>query len=199
MAYGSTELNPGTGGDSIAHDAISGVKFQRVKLAHGAEGAATDASATSPLPVRSVVEVFDLTFALDTLAYADGDVLMSSTQSIANFFADTTDGRMLYSIHVLDESDQGMGFDLIFFDSNVSLGTVNAAPNISDTDARSIIGRVSISGTEFYDLGGCRIATRTGINLPLLANGSTTLYVSAISRGTGTYAASGIRVKLGTV
>jgi hypothetical protein len=34
----NTTLNPGTAGDVIASDDIGGVKFQRVKLIHGADG-----------------------------------------------------------------------------------------------------------------------------------------------------------------
>ena len=47
----NTELNAGTGGDTIATDDIAGVKHQRVKIQHGADGSATDVSAASPLPV----------------------------------------------------------------------------------------------------------------------------------------------------
>jgi hypothetical protein len=39
----NTELNAGTGGDTIATDDIGGVKHQRVKLSVGADGAASDA------------------------------------------------------------------------------------------------------------------------------------------------------------
>lgn len=47
----NTQLNAGSGGDLIATDEIGGVKHQRVKVQHGADGAATDVSAASPLPV----------------------------------------------------------------------------------------------------------------------------------------------------
>jgi hypothetical protein len=48
-----TTLNPGSGGDVIATDDISGVKFQRVKLIHGADGTNDgDVAATNPLPVE---------------------------------------------------------------------------------------------------------------------------------------------------
>ena len=50
----NTTLNAGTGGDVIATDDIGGVKYQRVKVAFGADGSATDASATSPLPVNLI-------------------------------------------------------------------------------------------------------------------------------------------------
>lgn len=47
----NTTLNSGTGGDVIASDDIGGVKFQRVKICHGADGSSTDVSSASPLPI----------------------------------------------------------------------------------------------------------------------------------------------------
>jgi len=38
-------------GTTVAADDIAGVFYQRVKLAHGADGTATDVSTTAPLPV----------------------------------------------------------------------------------------------------------------------------------------------------
>lgn len=48
-----TELNPGIGGDLIAADAIEGLKYQRVKLVHGANGTnAGDVSFHNGLPMK---------------------------------------------------------------------------------------------------------------------------------------------------
>jgi hypothetical protein len=47
----NTVLNAGAGGDTVATDDIAGVKHQRVKIEHGADGSATDVSSASPLPV----------------------------------------------------------------------------------------------------------------------------------------------------
>lgn len=48
----NTTLNPGASGDVIASDDISGVKFQRVKLIHGADGTNDgDVARANPLPV----------------------------------------------------------------------------------------------------------------------------------------------------
>jgi hypothetical protein len=45
-------LNPGAGGDTIGADSISGIKYQRIKLIHGADGTnAGDVAAANPLPV----------------------------------------------------------------------------------------------------------------------------------------------------
>jgi hypothetical protein len=51
----NTTLNTGAGGDVIASDDISGVKFQRMKLVHGADGVnAGDVATANPLPVFSI-------------------------------------------------------------------------------------------------------------------------------------------------
>ena len=51
----NTTLNLGTGGDVCASDDIGGVKFQRVKLIHGADGVnAGDVSTANGLPVVQV-------------------------------------------------------------------------------------------------------------------------------------------------
>lgn len=46
----NTVIPVGAGGDTIATDDIGGVKHQRVKVEFGADGSATDVSATNPLP-----------------------------------------------------------------------------------------------------------------------------------------------------
>lgn len=49
----NTTLNTGSGGDVIGSDDISSVKYQRIKLIHGADGTNDgDVSRTNPLPVE---------------------------------------------------------------------------------------------------------------------------------------------------
>lgn len=51
----NTTLNTGSGGDVIASDEISSVKYQRIKLIHGADGTNDgDVSKANPLPIRRV-------------------------------------------------------------------------------------------------------------------------------------------------
>lgn len=47
----NTLLNVGTGGDTIATDDIGGIKYQRVKVTFGVDGAASDVALANPLPV----------------------------------------------------------------------------------------------------------------------------------------------------
>ena len=139
-------------------------------------------------------DTITITCSLDTNAYADGDVLFD-TQEIADAVRNAGDSCVLQSILVLDKDDQGEAFDLIFFDANTSLGTENAAPDITDTEAEDILGRISVGAGDYYDLGLCQIACVSPIGLELKSGASTSLYVAGISRGTGTYTASGIMIK----
>jgi hypothetical protein len=189
---------PGTG-SAVAADDISGVMWQRVKIGTGADGAATDVSAANPVPItsQSTTLLAATALSLDTSAYADGDVLADS-QSFASVARANDVGFVLQSVVLVDKDDQGMGLDLVFLNANQSLGTENAAPSISDANAEYIMGMVQISTSDWYDLGGARVAWRTNINLPMVpVSGGTNVYVAAISRGTGTYTASGITVRLG--
>lgn len=136
----------------------------------------------------------DLTLSLDTSAYADGDVLFDS-QEVANFFAAVGGFAVLEKLQVYDEDDQGQAFDIYFLNANTALGTENSAPNISDANARTIIGQLSIVADDYKDVGGSRRANLIDIELPLKSAASTSVWVGGISKGTGTYSASGVRLK----
>jgi hypothetical protein len=143
-------------------------------------------------------DVIEVTLSLDTSAYADGDVL-ADTQEVPHVFRGKNDSRKLTSVALLDEDDQGVALDLVFASANVSLGTENLAPDITDANARSLLGALRIATTDYIDLGGSRLATVRGINLMLeSAADSTSLYMGAITRGgTPTHTAAGIKVRLG--
>lgn len=148
--------------------------------------------------VVGLSEVLDVTLSLDTNAYSDGDVL-ADTQEIANAVRVPGGTAILQSVQVLDEDDQGCALTLVFSSGSGTLGTENAAPSISDANARNILGYVSVAALDYIDLGGSRIATIRGAGLVLkAAAGATSLYIAAITRGgTPTYTAAGIKLKLG--
>lgn len=81
----NTTLNKiaGLPGDTIATDDISGVKHQRVKVQHGADGSATDVSSAAPLPVdiRSVSSLRD---AFGRLRTSDPETIFDSKQIFDN-------------------------------------------------------------------------------------------------------------------
>jgi len=170
-------------------------------------------SPTTPLPVKSVIDQTtpgttdrvtvggsDVIDVLPTLyaagAVSDGVVLFNP---IAITNAARTSGGLLglQSIEVLDEDDLGLAFDLIFMDASSNLGTLGSAPNITDANARKIIGRVSIATGDYYDLGASRFASVHNVGLMMKSLAGRDIYVAGIARGAGTYTANGLRLKFG--
>lgn len=142
--------------------------------------------------------VFDVTLSTDTSAYADGDTFADTQLVSATFFEASGADRTLLNVVVLDKADQGFGIDLFFLDTNVALGTENAAPSITDTNAESIVGFVRISSGDWIDVGGARIAVINNIS-QVLRSTTQNLYIAAVVRGAGTYGASDVIVKLGVL
>jgi hypothetical protein len=133
-----------------------------------------------------------VTLSLDTSAYASGDVL-ADTQEIADAMFTPGGTGEIQSINVLDKDDQGVEIDLVFLKTNVALGTENAAPAITDTNAAQILGIVNVPAASQIDFGGARLATVKEIDLPVsAASGSKSIFVAAVTRGTPTHTAAGI-------
>lgn len=192
-------ITPGVG-ENISVDYVGGLKVQRVKVQHGADGFASDVSRDDPLPVTTASRIVDVTLSLDTsAAYASGDVL-ADTQVVSNAMRIINGNGLLNSIVVIDEDDQNQALDLVFMSANVSLGTENSAPSITDANARNILGIVRVNASDFVDLGGVDVATITGLTLGLqAASGTPDLYVAAITRGTPTHTAAGLRLRLNII
>lgn len=69
----NTTLNSGTGGDTVASDDISGVKFQRVKLTLGADGVNDgDVSSSNALPVSDNGSTLSVDDGGSTVSVDDG-------------------------------------------------------------------------------------------------------------------------------
>ena len=156
------------------------------------------AASDDPIVANQAGTVVDVTLSLDTAGCADGD-LLADAQEIASAVRVNAGKATLRSIQLLDEDDQGVALDLLFLDAATSLGTENNAADISDANARGILGVVSIASGDYVDLVSCQIANKNDVGLKLKAAAATTsLYVAAITRGGApTYTASGIRLKLG--
>ncbi len=135
----------------------------------------------------------DVTFSLDTSAYAAGDVLAES-QVIAGCMRVANGTGVLGGFVLLDEDDQGAELDVVFLSENVSIGTENAAVAVSDAHARSVLGIVKVSADAWVDLGGARVATLLNVNVPVRPAADTNdVHVALVTRGTPTHSAGGIR------
>jgi hypothetical protein len=191
-------ITAGTG-TSIAADDVSSVFYQKVKLDVGGDGATLPVSATAnAIPVKALDDVITIDCTVDTSAYADGDVLFA-TQEVAGFSTAADITSILQSVVVADVDDQGIGIDLIFFNANTTLGTENSAPDIDDTEALTVIGRVQVFAGSFYDLGTSRVACVYGIGLPMKAGTGGSIWMAGIARGAPTYAGGHVWIKLGVL
>lgn len=143
--------------------------------------------------------VVDVTLTLDTNVYASGDVL-AEVQEAANVLRVSGGSAVLHSLQVIDKDYQGQALDVVLFDNiSASLGTENAAVSITDTDAAGILGVVEVASADYVDLTNSQIASKADIGLVLEVSSGTSIGVGAISRGTGTYTANGIVLRLGVL
>lgn len=172
-----------------------------------ATGPGTAAAATrvtyssdgATVPVSTSGDVITATPTLDTVAYASGDVLFNPV-ALTNAARVNGGALILQSLTILDKDDQGAAMDLFMSQANNNLGTINTAPNISDTNAENLHYVGQIAATDWIDLGGCRVATLRNIGLQVeAAAGSRDVFLCAITRGTPTHTAAGIVIRAGVV
>lgn len=140
----------------------------------------------------------DVALSLDTNIYASGDLLADSQQIDAAFsIADGT--GILHSIMVIDQDDQKAAFDIFLLSANVSMGSENSGPSISDADALNVLCRIPVGTGDYYDLGGVSVAGLSGLNRIVKAvSGTDDLYVAVVNgTGTPTYTATGVTLRIG--
>lgn len=142
-------------------------------------------------------DIIEVDLTLDTSAYADGD-LLADAQEVPNFFGENGVGTIT-SIMVVDTDDQGIAFDLFFTDDSTSWGTENSAVAIADAQADDIQVVVSVATSDFVDLVNSQVAFKGNVNAIVKTSGAGNLYVAAVSRGAGTYTASGLKLRIGVI
>jgi len=183
----------------IATDDAGSAHYQKVKLVDGTADSTTVIPGTANgLQVVTAATVIDLTLSLDTDAYADGDVL-AATQELASAVRASGTTGVIQSIGFIDDDDQGQALDIVILDSDVALGSENAAVSIADGDADNILGIVRVAAGDYIDLVGSQWAQPSFDPIVVKPVTGTSLYVAVISRGTGTYSASGITIRFGIV
>lgn len=147
------------------------------------------------MPIRYV----DVTpTVLNADAYDAGDVLFATTE-IPNATGTGGNPCVLDSIVIIENADQTAAvMTLFFFDTNVTFGTPDSAPSISDADALNALGSFAMPSANFLDAGGTKIAYAGNLNLPVRSiAGSRSIYFSAISAGTPTLATGSLKFRFG--
>ena len=79
-------------------------------------------------------------------------------------------------------------FDVVFFESSVTVPADSSAFTLSDADALKVIGIVPLAGA--YDLGVNRLSQAFNLAVPDVCTGSTSLFAAIITRSAFTLVAS---------
>lgn len=146
------------------------------------------------------MDVIDFTPVVDTAQLAVGDIMWIA-QELPGFFPDPVRPRKLISVTGIDEDDENVVFDILFFNAAVTIGTINGAINITDADLRKYLGGVVLATGDMIDTINSRTYCKTGINLVMKGSGvSTSVWIAGVLRSAATptfAAATDIKLKFG--
>lgn len=147
--------------------------------------------------VGGTTTIVDVTLTLTASAHTAGQVL-AATQAVTNAMRVNGGTGTIQNIVVVNQDDSDLGLDLVFFETNVTLGTEVNAPSISDADATKILTIVEVPAGKFKDYGANRTADINNLSRPVqAASGSRDIHVGAIlTSGAPTPSANGIRLKI---
>ena len=137
--------------------------------------------------------VVRITPTITGVQYSNNDILFDTT-AIAGAVRVNGGASKLVSCQLVSKSTDVFDMELMFFQVNQSMGTVNAARNVSDADfaTAKYLGHLKLDGSaNNYNYGNGRIFTFNEIvtgfpKLPIIlqaASGSTTVYCAAFLSG----------------
>lgn len=123
-----------------------------------------------------------------TTAYTAGDQVgvLATVSSAARV---SGGGGMIVGVTLIDQSDIIGAYDVVFFDSTVTLAADNATFAISDADSLKIVAIAQLAGA--FDITNNRVAQAYNIAIPYLCSGGSSLYAALISRSGHTFFTSG--------
>jgi hypothetical protein len=145
--------------------------------------------------IRTADWLPDVEMIVDTAIHASGDLL---AQPVEIKHAVKEKGvSVVASVEIIDYDDQGADLSLLFFGENPgSLGTLNAAMAINDPTATKCLGFITVDS--WLDIGAQQLGTETLTTLAVRStDDDASIWVAAISGGTGTYATGKLLLRLG--
>lgn len=139
---------------------------------------------------------------LDTNIYAQDDILFDTTE-ITNVSRIDGGVVILQSLSLIDKSGNNSAIKLVVLNASGSIGTINAAENISDTHGEKILTEINIASGDYSDYANfgrvVKNGSDIGMGIIMKPITGTSLYIAAVfTDATGaTYAASDIIIQLG--
>lgn len=122
---------------------------------------------------------------ISTSIYASGDAI-STIQTLSNILRQSDQSGVLRQVVIADADAQSAALDIVFFASQISGGTDNAAFAPSEADVKESVGHISVAASDYAALGSRSVAT-VDASLDIQLENSRNLYFQIVSRGTPTY------------
>jgi hypothetical protein len=151
--------------------------------------------------MRGPAKLITVAMVVDTAILASGE-LVADTQAIPDAVDETGRPALLQSITILDTDDQtASAYDIYILDRNVSMGTLNAAPSISDANSAALLGPpIAIATGDWKDLGGAKISGKEAIGKIVKPYSGRSLYAAIVNgAGTPTFASGILTVRFGFI
>lgn len=123
-----------------------------------------------------------------TTAYIAGDQV-GPLITLANAARVTGGGGMITGVTLIDQGDVIGAYDVVFFDSSVTLAGDNLAFAVSDADALKIVAIAQLAGA--FDITNNRIAQAYNLAIPYVCSGGTSLFAALITRAGHTFFPAG--------
>jgi hypothetical protein len=114
-----------------------------------------------------------------TTAYVAGDQVGTQI-TLANAARLSGGSGTIVGATLIDQSDIIGAYDLVIFDSSVTLAADNAAFAISDADSLKIVALIQLAGA--FDLTNNRVAQAYNLAIPYVCSGGTSLFAALITR-----------------
>lgn len=183
----NVSITPGSGA-TVAADEISNVLYQRVKIAHGADGSATDVSSASPLPTNRVGVTVSATPTVTAGAYSAEDAVGGEMTFAAAVRATGGHGK-LNTVILKDKAFVKNVLELWLFSATITEAADNAAFDISDADLANCVGVVPIAAANYYIGNDNQVAIVQLTNFQFTC-AATSLFGQLKCTGTPTYAST---------
>lgn len=122
-----------------------------------------------------------------TTAYTAGDQV-GTLFTFADAGSVSGGTGMIVGATLIDAADIIGSYDVVVFDSSVTLASDNAVFSVSDSDALKIVAVIQLAGA--YDITNNRIAQEYSIAMPYVCSGGTSLYGALVCRADHTFFAA---------
>lgn len=176
--------------DDLTSDGTVGGHVQLLKLVDGTDGGnvrvpavAGKGLAVEPRPTAKRIAA---TPTVSTSpAYSAKDAI-GGLLTFSNAARSSGGSLLVHAVQIEDKGQQMPDLDLVLFDRSIGAPTDNAVFNPTDTEVGQCVGVIPIIGADWADFSTNSVATRVGLGLELVLNG-TDLFGVLVSRGTPTF------------